>query len=598
MKRHNLFFIIAFLSVLVAYSQLKAYYMLESIDTTYKVADKTPKITFFFPTYERFKSVAKAYEIKEKTTLPLVKIKNETNTYERFESLLFIRFYASNIKNIYLQSNDACSEKIIIPVKEKGYNEAIRKKFCFSEDGNEKNLQITYDLVDAEKPYKLIFADLWVGNSLVEKKISPSKLFQKSPFNNAAYKNEFSNTPFDSYGELKYFPKNEKEEDFKGIVHVEGGSDDNINKTLTGIIFLLLQHYPFYENKNIQKDTFISSGKAFLQSIETLATCKLIDTINNFLSQNLNDPHFYIKSKCHDARKITPVYSYQLNGKHIVAAVIDETLKENILLGSEILEINHKKIASVSSRVVNEDMLKQVSGTNLQLTYVTPQGEIKTTSYQIEKNYKIPPGYKPQNFLAKKINDSVSYFKINNITYALPLAFLNNFQQINASKKLVLDFRGCTGGDFLSGAQFLSYFINGDFTYFDYENMERTKKEAVIVRRNKSPYKYRKDGKIILLVDESTACMGELLVHTLRDNRKNTLIVGKGNTKGALAFVYEIVLFDGISVLNNSLDTGRFMLSGKSIEGTGLTPDVQVVIDNVYDLQPYNDKALVAAISK
>ncbi|MGR3856199.1 S41 family peptidase [Chryseobacterium indologenes] len=518
---------------------------------------------------------------------------------------MFFRYYTKNIGQIHLYTitnNDQRKEVNVNPNPADGYGLPTIASLNLDKDAYLKKIEIQFEVKEKELPYELVFSSLDLVNYKIKDEISPSSVFQKKPFDNSQYSSQQKSNPFQSHGELASFPENITNENFKGRIDVDNvGKIDN-KELLAETILLLLEDYPFYKEKEIDKNSFLKSSKQFLDRNIYLSKCEFVDSINSYLNRTISDPHFKIRSACEKPKRTTPVYTYRIGDKYVVSAIFDEELQKKIPVGSALLKINGRALTkNMDYKEINDELLKQPVKSYMSLDFIRPSGESDNVTYFIKDKYEIPENFKPRNLYLKKINDSLVYFKINKITYELNTAYLNNLDLINSSKGLVLDLRGCTGGDFLAASQFLSYFIGNEFVFFNYGYDKSGKKESVIVNESKNrSYNYHKKGKIVVLVDADTACVAEMIVHALVKYRKdNTHIVSKDkHTAGALSFAYEIYLPEGVTVVTNALgDKRKIFLDEKIIEDKGIKPDLFIEIQSVEDLQPYKDKVLEKAIS-
>ncbi len=601
------FFILSICIILLAgafkvSAQTLAYYKTRKINTSFIISEagQLKKKEFYFPRFDDIAPVTTGYVVTQPVTIELVRAGLMSKPEEEE---LFTRVYTKNISKIrFAVPGDTCSKGITLTFNRDGFQVPVTNPLgCMAMALKSKAaLAVSYTLMDSTRPFTLVIGDMWVGDNEIEKHLSPSNLFVQYPFDNAKVQQSFPSSPFDSYGQCAYFPKDQREEDFKGAVFIED-NDKPTSQLLSEIFIPLVEHYPFYGQRKVNKTAFIQSLREFIEKNKSLPLCSYVDSLNLFIGRNLKDAHFYLKSTCHDKKaEKSPIYSYEINGEFRVVGVFDDSLKTLLPIGSKILKIDNTDLyaADFKSRDVNA-MLKHQPGEKVNISFVFPEGKAGELSYQVKERYKVPSNFSAGNLDVKTFGDSVAYYKINKINPELPLDFVSKLDDINTKRKLILDFRNNGGGDFLAGAQFLSYFIKGRFNYFDYENIATNRIDSVVVKENTSPFHYREDGKIVLLIDESTACIAELVVNTLKTRRNNVVIVGRSSSRGALSFIYEINLpKDNVIIATNCLDTGRFLLGKKSIEGTGIAPDIKVAINTVQDLQPYQDKVLTTAISK
>lgn len=599
-KRKLIVFFCFFIFLSSLHAQLTARYKNEELSNIYSIVSEKKNANFFFPVYNNFPSQNTGFRVTKKTKLPIPqKIKSQFK-----EGLsLSVRYYTKNITQIhvYLVTNDNKSREImnnINPVDGYGLPSILNLENV----ENLKEIEIQFDVKKKELPYDFIFSSLDLVKYRLASEISPATIFQEKPFDNSKFKNQYKSSPFRSNGELIYFPKSITNETFKGRIDVLNDGEIPINDLLSELVLKFLKDYPFYDVKKINKKEFLESSEIVLNKYKHFTKCELVDSINGYLSKTINDPHFKIRSDCEKPKKNTPIYLYEIEGKYLVSAVFDEELQKKIPLGSEILKINNYDFLNknLSFRKVNDELLKMPVGSSVFLELIKPSGELERISYFIKDKYEIPDNFKPKNLYIKKINDTIAYFKINKISYELNNAYVNNYDLIGQSKDLILDFRGCTGGDFVAASQFLSYFISKEFVFFNYGDGVDSTKYPIIVSESKSNlYNYNKDKKVALLVDKNTACVAEMMIYAFTKYRKEkTQILSKDkHTAGALSFAYEVNLPEGVTIVTNTLsDQRKIFLDDIIIEDKGIEPNIFIDIKSVEDLQPYKDKVLEKAI--
>jgi C-terminal processing protease CtpA/Prc len=585
-----------FTCALAVKGQSVAYYRVQRTDTLYVLNKNVGnKRQFFFPGYGIERELTTAVEITQNGIIPLIK---KTKDSVPTDHTVIIRLFSQNIKSVQLLSEgSACSTPKTIEIKKDGYqypviylDSCIRKMI-----NSNRGVSLSFRLTDEKKPFKLLIGQLLIVHQQSETNLSPSIVFQQPSFLNWSQKVGYSNKPFESYGIFQSFPSDQKDEDFKGslLISDKGKSETAI---IGEVLPALIAHYPFYNERKIDKGKVEKRLNDILRECKNLDKCALIDTLNNYLSQCFRDPHFTIRSECHVTPVFTPVYTYRIKGKVVVAAILDDEIRQKLTLGDQLVAIDSIAVEKTGDRDYNT-VLKREPGKTASLIVIDSNGKEKTISYIVKNKYTIPPNYNINNFTFKYLDDQTAYYKINRIAPQLPLDFFGKLDSINQKKRLIVDLRGNGGGDFLSGAQFLTYFIDKPFKYFEFRNIITNRTDPVVVRQSSSPVKYRSDGELILLIDESTACVAELMAYNLKAYYPHVKIVGKSPTRGALAFLYEInVQSKSVVIANNCMDTGKIYLDGRTLETTGIKPDLLVDINNVSDLQPYNDKVLKTAL--
>ena len=581
-------------------AQVTAYYKNEEMSTIYSIVNVKKNTDFFFPVFKNFPSKNSAFRITKKTK---INIPEKIRTQFKEGLSLSIRYYTKNIAQIhfYIVTNDNKRKELINNMNPaNGYG--LPGIISLDKVKYLKEIEVQFEVKDKKLAYDFIFSSFDLIKYRSASEISPANIFQNKPFDNSKFKNQYKSSTFQSNGELIYFPKSITNEIFKGGIDVHNDEKIGLNDLLNESVLKFLEDYPFYEVKKIDKREFLEKSKIVLNEYKHLSKCDLVDSINGYLNKTINDPHFKIRSTCEKPKKNTPIYVYKIDGEYVVSAVLDKELQKTIPLGSKVLKINEDNLLNknLSFKKVNEELLKSTIGSNVFLEFMKPSGEFGHVVYCIEDKYEMSNNFNPKNLYIRKINDSLTYFKINKISYDLNIAYLNNYNLIEQSKGLVLDLRGCTGGDFLAASQFLSYFISGEFVLFNYGDGKDIFKYPVIVSEPKNnSYNYNKDKKVVLLVDENTACVSEMIVHAFtKYRRETTQIISKDkHTAGALAFAYEVYLPEEVTIVTNALgDKRKIFLDDTIIEDKGIEPDILIDIKSVEDLQPYNDKVLEKAI--
>lgn len=592
--------IVYFIGGNVCVAQTLVHYKVREMDTVYEMkADASLKETnIFFPNYDEWKELRKGYELPHNATLTLVK---QDAMLSGSRPLLYIRVYSKNVKQIRVKMGDG-EEQLLLPFTRDGYQfpEGVDIRSLMAD--KQPSRAVVHLICEPAYPGKkmlLVLGEMRVCTDRVADYLSPVKIFQQSPFANPPDNAAYKLSPFESYGYYTHYPAGEVEEATKAALFISDTTRDA--KSLLGLALLgLLGNYPFFAEKHLVKEQVVEEVQHMLDRTRMLPLCGVVDTLNQYLLTHFNDPHFFIRSDCNTkAQVLSPIQVYPINGKIEVAAVLDDTLKNIIPLGSRVTGIDGSRIGERSSAAEVNRLLRRKSGELIAVSFDLPGGKLAEITYRIAERYKTPDNMMPVNLQYRKLNDSTAYYKINRIDARLPTDFASRLDSINGASRLVIDLRSCGGGDLLAGAEFLSYIIGHSFRYFDLVEVNGNREDSTIVRANPSPFHYRKDGRIILLVDRNTACTAELLIHNLKTWKSGTTIWGKEGTRGALAIIHDISLPTGnIGIGTNAIGNWKMLLNKKSIEGIGIPPDRVVRIENIYDLQPYNDKVLQLAIGQ
>ncbi|AMQ00386.1 hypothetical protein AY601_3520 [Pedobacter cryoconitis] len=606
-KQKNLLAIIFLLfgTVQLCFSQTYAYYKTRKYIKNYTwLPDFKLKASGLqFPVFDDMESLGQSFLLPNQSIL---NFKTKSDTPEKISSLnLVLRFFVQNVSIAEFKITDNQSHELKRTVKfiSQGYQPPLFLNFDSLSAFDKKNLKIaiTFQNLNTKNLARFIVGDAWLGDSKIEKHLSPSKTFMDLPYSNPRSTSSVQLTPFESTGQYLHFPTDQYEEHYKSNVFIE----DSLRKPeeiLNDVFFSLLRSYPFYNERNLDKNQILTKAEALLREKSSL--CDKVAKISHFLNTELKDPHFSIQSKCSlqsDKPLITPIYCYNFNDRAIVSAILDTELEEKIPLGSEILEINGKRISLSKEFTVDHlhQLLKKTPGEKMIVKLINPAGITDEVNYSLKPMYSTSKKYSGnKGDTYTFLNDSTTYYKINSINDQTINTFISNLDSINTKKNLILDFRNCGGGDFLAGARFLSSFIQKPFKYFDFEKLNSNKLDSVIVNRNLSPSNFRENGRIAVIINKNSACVAELLAGCLKKERANAKIFGSESSIGALAFTYQVVLpNEEISFTTNAISYGKILINGKSIETKGIVPDVLVKLEKVEDLAPYEDKVLRAAVN-
>lgn len=181
----------------------------------------------------------------------------------------------------------------------------------------------------------------------------------------------------------------------------------------------------------------------------------------------------------------------------------------------------------------------------------------------------------------------VAYLQVSSFTEHIGEEFSSALQEIVDQKyeHLVIDLR-FNGGGFLEGAvDVLSHFIPEDTPTVLIRNQDQ-KTERLATRRTPSF-----TGKIVVLVNDTSASASEIVAGALQDYKKAKIIGTKTFGKGS---VQEVHPFDDQSMIRLTIAEWLTPL-GKSIDRIGIEPDQVVELD--YDaFKEGQDNQLEAAL--
>lgn len=153
---------------------------------------------------------------------------------------------------------------------------------------------------------------------------------------------------------------------------------------------------------------------------------------------------------------------------------------------------------------------------------------------------------------------------------------------------LIIDLRDNPGGHLSQTRDILSMFFDKKTVLYELKNKDK-------VTKIYSSSNEKRSYPIVILVSGNSASASEVMSSCFKDNYKSVTIVGT-TTYGKGTVQQTINLSSGTSF---KYTTEKWLTSrGKSIDGVGLNPDVEVVLDQSYYSNPTyeNDLQLQKAV--
>lgn len=169
--------------------------------------------------------------------------------------------------------------------------------------------------------------------------------------------------------------------------------------------------------------------------------------------------------------------------------------------------------------------------------------------------------------------DGVGYLRITSFTETVPddvTAALARFEKRNV-QMAVLDLRGCPGGLYKASLAVADAFLAPGQT------IVTTKHRSGEERIEQAKVQPGFQGKLVVLVDESSASSSEIVAAALRENDRATVVGEKTFGKGTIERVFELSGGYGLK-----LTVARFYSpKGNNWQDQGLTPDFVIPSDYV-----------------
>ena len=318
----------------------------------------------------------------------------------------------------------------------------------------------------------------------------------------------------------------------------------NFMPVIFAAIFLLGLVMGYGLNSRIGGGSFWGGSKnSSLQEISNLVKSKYvdevgIDSINAFAVEEMLshlDPHSIYISPTELAR-VNDQMDGHFTGVGILYDMIDDTLnimrlikdgpaeKAGVMIGDKLIKINDS-VNVVGKKINDESLRKNIKGIEGSIVKFTFLRDGKEKKIEV-KRAQIPI---PSIDASYVIENKTGYIRINKFAERTYEEFMQSLEGLQKQKieNLILDLRGNGGGYMHAATAIADEFLDGD-------------KLIVYTQGNKSEkneFRCRKEGlfekgKLIVLIDETSASASEVLAGALQDWDRATIIGRRSFGKG------------------------------------------------------------------
>jgi len=237
--------------------------------------------------------------------------------------------------------------------------------------------------------------------------------------------------------------------------------------------------------------------------------------------------------------------------------------KEGVKAGDYIVKINS---VQVQGKTLSEavELMRGPVGTNIELT-IRRKGLKKALVFEITREI-----IEVKSVKSKIIDNSVGYIRLTAFNENSSKQIKNIIKKFkkNNIDKFILDLRNNPGGLLSQAVKISDFFLNNG--------------EIVSTKSRKSSenrkYFARKgdiiDGEtLVVLINYGSASASEIVAGALKDHKRAILIGNNSYGKGSVQSIIPLKNRGAIRLTISKY----YLPSGKSISGTGITPDIEVV---------------------
>ena len=249
------------------------------------------------------------------------------------------------------------------------------------------------------------------------------------------------------------------------------------------------------------------------------------------------DPHSVYISK-EEVEKMNEPLQGNFEGVGISFNVFKDTLlvvttvpggpseKVGLRAGDRIVQVDAKVIANIGLRNTDVyDLLRGKKGTRVDLK-VKRKGEPNLLDFTVIRD-KIPINSLDASYM---LDDNTGYIKLNKFAATTTNEFFEAIKALKTSSKLnslVLDLRGNGGGYLTAAIELADQFLTAYKLVVYTSGLHAEKKEY-----NATPLGELEQGKLVILIDESSASASEIVSGAIQDWDRGVLIGRRSYGKG------------------------------------------------------------------
>ena len=307
---------------------------------------------------------------------------------------------------------------------------------------------------------------------------------------------------------------------------------------------------------------------------------ELIDAAVNGMLETLDKNSVYIDSNTSDTFNKQLEGSYEGygmeiynndNGEIVVAAVYKNTsaAKAGVKAGDIITKLFDKNLENVKTSKFVKEAAKHDE------IEITCKRDGKTYEATLEKQ-KVTLS----SVASRMIEDKIGYIRVTMFADNTDEQFeerLNNLEK-KGIDGLIVDLRSNTGGYLYTAENMISEFLDSSHVIYQIKIKDD-------ITKHKSTGKTTKDYKIVVLVDSVSASAAEVFTSALKEQYGATVVGEKTYGKGTVQELQSLPNGDQYKFTTKEWLTSK----GKSIDGKGITPDIEIKLNDEYYADPSDE---------
>ena len=328
------------------------------------------------------------------------------------------------------------------------------------------------------------------------------------------------------------------------------------------------------DGKNLLNFGRLLGAMTFIEShyVQEVDRNNLIDGAISGMVRSLGDPHsIYLDSKLYSRLKsettgtfggIGVYMGFKNGGVHVLSVMPDSPgEKVGLMAGDSILAVNSQPVSEIEPDEVALKIRGEV-GSDVELL-IHREGED-------DKTYKITREViKVETVFGKMLDDKLGYIRITNFSENTGKEFKDIFAKLQSEglKGFILDLRQNPGGVITSCVEVAKEIVpKGPIV-----SVTQRDGDTEVYNSELDAAKF----PIVVLLDENSASASELLSGALQDTKAALIVGEKSYGKGSVQTVVPMFKDDGLKLTIAKYYTPN----GRSIDGEGIVPDVEVKLE-------------------